>query len=87
MFLTSIYSLNQKEKEIENKDKDSKIVMGAHHSSLLIKERRLFTWGFNSDCQLGDEKKDKNTPTDITDNFVDEVEKMNNLYKRICKYN
>ncbi len=51
-------------------DKITSLSLGWRHSSALTSTGRVFMWGWNRDCQLGDgTDTDKNVPTEITSNF------------------
>ena len=58
--ITSQFSLNAEETI-------TRVFLGDYHSSAITSEGRLFTWGYNSKGQLGDNTTtDKLLPTDIT---------------------
>jgi len=61
--ITASFNLNEDETITQ-------VSLGGFHSSALTSTGRLFTWGRNSDGQLGDgTTTQRNTPTDITASF------------------
>ncbi|QVK16776.1 DUF5011 domain-containing protein [Mycoplasmatota bacterium] len=78
--VTNLFLTKEVSAEMVQKGEDSfeyyedldfvQINVGSNHSSAITSEGRIFTWGANSNGQLGDgTNTDKSIPTEITSNF------------------